>query len=239
MAVFVLNSALVGFFVNSSLNIIKQHWNHYNDTVVDIEVSLTEMESALGFGGMIHHFKNYVLRKDSKYISRGNESFDTFLTSFKKIYNSPDMSNEDKAQLDIIKSTMTEYRQALITAEKMYSQGKSISETDSIVKINDGPAIAAFEWFKERLEKKKEIFHDELSQNITRTMIQTLIDLGISLILVLSFAFWILSSITKPLFLIEQITDTVAKGDLSKSISMKNKDEIGAKPIILTQLSTA
>lgn len=228
MVVFIINSAIVGFFINSNLKIIKKHWDHYNNSVVNTEEYLTEMESVLGYGGMIHHFKNYILRKDSKYINRGNESFDNFIIAFDNISNSPDMSNEDKTHLNIIKSTITEYKQALLTAEGLYSRGKTISETDSIIKIDDEAAIAAFEWVKDSLEKKKIRFQNELSRRITKAIVQTVIILSVSLIVFLTFFVWILSSITKPLLIIAQITDTVAKGDLSKKISLKNKDEIGA-----------
>jgi methyl-accepting chemotaxis protein len=228
IAIFVLNSIVVGLFVNTNLRTIESHWNNYILSVVDVEVNLTEMESVLGYGGMIHHFKNYVLRKNSEYIIKGNESYDDFIIAFDKIYNSSQMSNDDKAQLDTIKDTITEYKQALVTAEGLFSQGKTISETDSIIKIDDGPAIAAFEWFKESLANKKNVYQEELSQRIRGALIQTVIILAVSLLLVLTFSFWILSSITRPLILIERITDTVAKGDLSKKISLKNHDEIGA-----------
>lgn len=228
MSLFVANSIIVGVVVGSDLDVIKNHWNHYNDSVVDPEVYLSEIESALGYGGMIHHFKNYVLRKDSKYLTEGNESFEQFNNAFDQIYKVSDLTDEEKSQLDVIKNTMTDYKTALVSAEKLYSQGSTVSVADSIIKIDDGPAIAAFEWFKDSLEKKKVIFHNELTVTISKAISQTVIILVISVTMFLMFSIWILSSITKPLTLISTITDTVAMGDLSKSISMKNNNEIGS-----------
>jgi methyl-accepting chemotaxis protein len=228
MVVFVSNSMIVGFIVYSNLVNIKKHWINYNNSVIEAEVSLTQLESVLGYGGMIHHFKNYILRKDSVYIEKGNESYNEFIAALDNVYKLSEFRNENWSQLDIIKATMTKYKKALLTAQNWYSQGKTIEETDSIIQIEDEPAIIAFRWIKERLLEKKVLFQDELSQLILKAIYHTLITLIISLLLVLSFSFWILSSITKPLILITQITKNVANGDLSQSISIKNKDEIGS-----------
>ncbi|QEN08261.1 methyl-accepting chemotaxis protein [Oceanispirochaeta crateris] len=228
MAVFITNSLIIGILVNSYLGIINRHWNHYNAAVVDTEVYFAQLESALGYGGMIHHFKNYILRQDAEYIEKGNISFESFNLSLDKIYSSPELTSEEKTHLEIIKNTMTEYRNALLSAKNLYDQGKTVSETDSIILIDDAPALAAFTWFKENIKQNKEFFHDELSITINKAIYQTVIILIITMIFFLIFAFWILSSITKPLLSIQQITDTVAKGNLSKKIDMNKKNEIGS-----------
>jgi methyl-accepting chemotaxis protein len=223
-----MNSIIIGIMVNSHLGVINRHWNHYNAAVVDTEVYFAQLESALGYGGMIHHFKNYILKQDPEFVELGDASFDRFNLSIEKIYTAPELTSEEKAQLDIIKSTMTEYKDALHLAENLFEQGKTIDEVDSILTIDDAQAFTAFQWFKENIEQNKKIFHDELSLTIKNAIHLTLIVLAITMTFFLVFAFWILSSITKPLLSIQKITNTVAKGDLSQNIAMNKKNEIGS-----------
>ncbi|MCP4218883.1 MAG: hypothetical protein GY765_29895, partial [bacterium] len=65
---------VIGFFIYTNLNDVNAIWNRYKGDVVLRETYLMEMKSEFGYGGFIHNFKNYVLRKDKKYVTRFEEN---------------------------------------------------------------------------------------------------------------------------------------------------------------------
>ncbi|MDC7238787.1 MAG: HAMP domain-containing methyl-accepting chemotaxis protein [Spirochaetales bacterium] len=228
MIFFTANCLLFGMFLNAKLKNINNLWNYYNNAVVDAEVLFTELESLLGFGGMIHHFKNYILRQDEKYIEDGERSYTAFINAYDNLYTNHDLKDDEKKSLETIKKTITEYRIALDNARESFSAGLGIAEADALIMIDDGPAIEAFKWFKKSMENKKNLHYDGLTSTIKQMILQALGVLILFLIIFSLFSFWILSSITKPLLLIEKVTDSVSRGDLTKNIGLDQMNEIGS-----------
>jgi len=72
----VLSFTLYGLYLAKKVNNMQQQWLEYNQQFTQISISLQELHDALGYGGLIHDFKNYVLRLNPKYEQRTQASFD-------------------------------------------------------------------------------------------------------------------------------------------------------------------
>ncbi|MBT7158362.1 MAG: hypothetical protein HN898_10875, partial [Rhodospirillaceae bacterium] len=65
-AVFVVSAALIrGKVADSQI-----YWSHYQDISSPKDRALNSLVSNLGYGGMIHQFKNYVLRQDAPRVAK-------------------------------------------------------------------------------------------------------------------------------------------------------------------------
>ncbi|CAN0603226.1 unnamed protein product, partial [Ectocarpus sp. 12 AP-2014] len=102
---------------------------------------LGETQRILGFGGMIHNFKNYVLRGDDKYhvatvisITRAEENLALLRSRF--------ASATQMAAIDDIADVLTTYRDNLEIARRE-RKGLSAESVDGLVRINDAPALEA------------------------------------------------------------------------------------------------
>ncbi len=109
---------------------------------------LNALQSLIGFGGMIHHFKDYVLRGEKDYLDR----FHAALFESGKIIHwyqsSPGLSMEERLALAVVTAAFEEYRGAIITVEELYRRGLPVTEIDRSVRVNDAPALAAFDFLR-------------------------------------------------------------------------------------------
>ncbi|SMX27626.1 Methyl-accepting chemotaxis protein III [Pelagimonas phthalicica] len=104
------------------------------------ERAQNELVQALGYGGMIHQFKNYVLRGDEKYYHAAGQNAGAAMAALEQLKN---LNPEKAEELDAVGQTIQSYVAALETVENQYGAGKSAAETDSVVKIDDSPALNA------------------------------------------------------------------------------------------------
>lgn len=98
-----------------------------------------EIVSELGYLGLIHHFKNYVLRGREYYHQeslKGYERLKYNLAKYKEIIG-------DNENINIIDKTIDAYKDNLKVIHEQYKKGKSSREIDKLVKIDDGPASEA------------------------------------------------------------------------------------------------
>jgi len=104
---------------------------------------ISHMKEIVGYGGLIHNFKNYVLRGKEKYQKRVNKQYHQLMNLIKE-YKSYGITNKESEELDKIESVFTKYFNGLPKVVEAYNKGIDIKHLDKIVKVNDTPAIKAF-----------------------------------------------------------------------------------------------
>lgn len=103
-------------------------------------VLVGDIRAALGYGGMIHQFKNYTLRQDAPRLKKVHHAMDEARELLKKYHESGTNQKEEKALADI-NTVITAYDKGLVKAKNLVSAGKTPEEIDSAIKISDGPAL--------------------------------------------------------------------------------------------------
>ena len=116
---------------------------------------ISDMKELLGYGGMIHNFKNYVLRGNEKYAKRIINQYDELIILIKKYESIGKVSSEEKELLNNIKTVFTKYRNGVTLVTDAINNNVPIKELDKVVKVSDGPAIKALSELSE-----KSFFHD-------------------------------------------------------------------------------
>ena len=121
--------------------------------------ALITLRSELGYGGMIHHFKNYILRQRKSDADKVISSIGSATLALEKYTYLQLTSSETKA-LQNVKNTITAYSNALDKVFRLIEENKTAEQIDNIVRINDKPSLASFK----KLENEIPIF---TSENIT------------------------------------------------------------------------
>lgn len=107
---------------------------------------ISRLQTYIGYNGLIHQFKNYVLRGDEQY-------FQTFQAYYKEALNI--LGKLEKAQyadqhyhmhLKAIRAVLEEYASKIPTVTQMHKDKATIAAIDRIVKIDDIPAIGALQY---------------------------------------------------------------------------------------------
>jgi methyl-accepting chemotaxis protein len=105
---------------------------------------LQDVKSHFGYGGAIHDFKNYLIRNQEKYHVLADDHFKNILSSVEYYRAIPDLSNLEKEALDNISTVTQNYQKQLAIVVLMHKEGASVKKIDQIVKVDDSPAIKAF-----------------------------------------------------------------------------------------------
>ena len=123
------------------VDIDRQLTDYENKTSAKIS-ALAQIKDHFGYGGFIHNFKNYVLRKDSVLVEPlKNDLHETY----QSITNFP--VDEDKVETDAvsaIKKVVDQYATKFELAQKMVAENKPANVIDKKVRVDDRPAIEAF-----------------------------------------------------------------------------------------------
>lgn len=119
-----------------------QVWTTFETGAAQKSEHILELEQALGYGGMIHHFKNYVLRKDQDRITKINASARDAKFAI-TAYRALGVDEHERAALLEIDSVVDAYLRGIEVAKKMAGEGRTSNEIDKVVKVDDSPALIA------------------------------------------------------------------------------------------------
>ncbi len=113
---------------------------------------INDLLSSLGFKGMIHNFKNYLIRGNEEILQSVKNDYEKALNIMDKYIQLNQFNDVDKEKILIIKNTIKAYMEMLSTVVKMKNNNKYIPEIDAAVKIDDTPAIDAINYLSENID---------------------------------------------------------------------------------------
>ncbi len=189
---------------------------------------VSKMKEAVGYGGFIHNFKNYVIRGKEKYATRCKNNYKELLKLIGDYKSLTNVTAEEKKLLDSIKNTFADYMSALPKVIEAHSEGSSVEELDKLVKVNDAPAIKAFDrlsnnffanssaahWFEtitkkiNLLKKVDDYLANELAVSIEKKLNQ--VNTNLMFYSILDFALFLLTVIIA-LIIIKDIRNSLSK----------------------------
>ena len=214
---------------------------------------LVQLRRALGYGGMLHQFKNYVLRHQPRYRTAAEKNGGEALLALARLRNNFPDAALDERELQTVSDTIQAYLDALARVDTLRAQGASIEAIDGAVKIDDQPALNALnalsQWTPPIDAAYWALLTEELASEMLRIQGQLQVDLealttdtlnqarrnlamligGAALVLLLTGLFT--ASVYRRLsggiqhFLV-QIRAAVASGDTSVTLQSDGQDEL-------------
>jgi HAMP domain-containing protein len=201
---------------------------------------LGEFHRAMGFGGMIHQFKNFLLRQDSKRAKKVKKAIADIQVAIDK-YRSFSLVPAENLALNSLMEVVDKYRNNLDLAIKMAAQHKAPEEIDLRVKIDDKPALSALHIlhaeYSNAIEKSKRSTTSHL-QNSTLLSRNIFLGSGIGLaLLMLLISYVLFSHVLGPINKISSTLDQFIEGDLDiKFYGTERKDELGYMATVIDKL---
>ncbi len=107
------------------------------------EEKLYNLEHELGYAGIIHHFKNYILRGEKQYIAKFNNSFalaSKNISAFKQLNN---LTQQELESVQILEQTISNYKEKLLLAQQLKGAGLAIQQIDVKVRLDATAATFA------------------------------------------------------------------------------------------------
>jgi PAS domain S-box-containing protein len=121
---------------------IAESWADYAEDPEKKGVWISSLRGYLGYGGIIHNFKNYVIRKDESYRMRMMDQLTQFDAVMESYLAEPLPENERRA-LETIRQTIEEYRAKVDIADRAVAGNWPAERTDRLVRVDDTEAILA------------------------------------------------------------------------------------------------
>jgi len=132
------------YLMLQNLSLINQSWKLYQTDLSQksrLEVSL---RTAIGYGGMVHNYKNYLLRGNEKYLRQAESQYGA-ATAFIEQYNALTLSPSEEVAINDISQVLAQYKTRLSTIESMIEEKATVLEIHQNAQLNDQPAIRGFE----------------------------------------------------------------------------------------------
>ncbi|MEQ8806079.1 MAG: histidine kinase dimerization/phospho-acceptor domain-containing protein, partial [Rhodospirillales bacterium] len=145
-----------GYTVVDKFRSVNESWNTFNERATATNQLLLKLQEEIGYGGFIHNFKNYILRRDSAAgfqtandVARIEETLDIL----RSVLRDP----EEKKALGRIDQVFRNYFDNFKMAEQLVQSGHKPTYIDALVKVDDRPAITAFKDLAEIARNRSEI----------------------------------------------------------------------------------
>lgn len=162
-----LNVLLIVYLViqASAINRLESIMLEQAPTTFAMTQKLADIERTIGYVGFIHHFKNYIIRRDEKYYELALASHQKAIekiNEFEKLTDKDDLILE----IDQLKETLVEYHTNLVKS-KQISSDLSISNIDDLVKVDDTQADIALHSLQSYLLPRFEQIYSETTNELS------------------------------------------------------------------------
>tara|TARA_R110002049_G_scaffold52463_2_gene146880 strand:- start:7688 stop:9934 length:2247 start_codon:yes stop_codon:yes gene_type:complete len=158
--VFVTSVITLGVLVFSSISVIQQEqalqkeWHDIKMKQEPIRNALYLLVYHVGYGGFIHDFKNYVLRREQVYLDHVRMDIGMIEEQHSKLKALLKDDPELQLHLDNVNSTLNEYFRKIDAAAIAVSKGATVQQLDQLVKVDDRVAMKALESLKYYIDSK-------------------------------------------------------------------------------------
>ncbi len=224
--VLMIGLGCAGFVIHGQIDQLHQNWLAYEQQTAKKKSLVSQLKSNFGYGGAIHLFKNYVLRGQEKYVGKFESAHGDARKAIAD-YLALEVTEGERAQLRAIGSTFDLYARNLPVAVRGWQEGRTPREIDAVVKIDDGPALAAFASLEATLQESLEIRSSVVRNDISALKLSILVLLAVEIcclpILLLLFGRRVLRPVKKTAEVIQEWQ----RGQLELRLELRRQDEIG------------
>ena len=134
--------SVLGYHNISALDETKREWRQYIESTEEKSLIIEGIYDNLGYGGLIHNFKNYVLRKEGELVGKIERNFANFDEDISR-YRSLGPTQKELEALAALEGVINNYRKNFEVAKRAAVEGLPAEETDARVRVDDSLAIMA------------------------------------------------------------------------------------------------
>ncbi|WP_421878203.1 sensor histidine kinase [Pacificispira sp.] len=143
MAFLLLTVAAGGFafLIGEHFHRIERDWTVLGQMPTEKGLLLSRLHDKIGFGGLVHNFKNYVIRGDERYRDMALADFNA-ATSILNQYESLGVNQDERIALKAIRDTIDKYRTNIDVVDALVEANTLVRQIDQAVRVNDTAMIS-------------------------------------------------------------------------------------------------
>ncbi|WP_350333635.1 hybrid sensor histidine kinase/response regulator [Coralliovum pocilloporae] len=155
-------SVFLGSETSRRFNDMKTSWIGYADEAGRKSVWISDIRGHFGYGGMIHNFKNYVLRQDPAYRSTMKRDFANLYRTI-DAYASSNPTERERVALFAIRDVARVYERQIDRIDSGISRQLDAEAIDAHVRVDDTEALAA-------LKELELIWQEQNASHVSRVV---------------------------------------------------------------------
>ncbi len=223
--------AAVAYVTLTQVERVEATWQRLDRHTAAKADILNNLRDALGYGGAVHQFRTFVLRKDRTRLVEAHEKLfqvSAALTS----YSALGLSKREREALGDIAATVAGYESALAVAERMARAGAAAQEIDEAIKVDHAAALRAMAALDAELLASRRANARSLDRSLAAVR-QALRDGAVSAavliaILLASFLWFLRCRIIGPLSEPGRAVEASAGGHAGEAPAIDERHELGA-----------
>ncbi len=138
-----ISVTIIGELASKNILEAQESWMDYTDHAIKISSHLNALQRAIGYGGFIHTFKNWILRRHPQYVDLLNSQLDDIKAELSGYRSISHLSHQERKALDDIESVVNEYAKKFAFTLLPENRKLAADELDLLVKIDDSIAISS------------------------------------------------------------------------------------------------
>lgn len=208
-----------------------QTWRAYEDGPSQKIGYLNDLYDAVGFGGTVHHFKNYFLDDNKVNVVRFNGKLRQAIVALDG-YRSVGINNVERSALEDIASVLQTYGEATAQIEHLHGQQTPLREIFTKVDLDDGPALAGIKTLKAEIAKATAQAAGDVNTSVSDVSVfvnTVTIVVTVVLVFLVGALFWFTrNQLGRPLHAMTGAMQSLADGNLETDVPATDRaDEIG------------
>ena len=202
---------------------------HRSDTLFRVDVAQQEISltAQVDLGRAVRACKNYLIRKDDKYVKEFEALTAKIRDGLKAYENLSGTKKEKLEEVGKAEAALAAYSSSMTEMIALRRSGKDIAAVDKAFLGKDAPVVESLEWMVEQAtSSREEAFSGISSEN--RTIGWVLVAgalVGIALVWGLSIV--AIRKIHKSILDVHGVADKASTGDLSQYVPVTSNDEVG------------
>lgn len=161
----ILASAFLSHQTTQKIEAMGQDWSLYQQTNAQKVLILGQIKTVIGFEGVIHHFKNYILRGHRQQALAAHHKLLELriaVTAFRNL----GLSAKELSALNQLEGVIEKYKMRLVKAEQLKQAGLSPQSIDQLVRVDHQPASQAINILEEHLYNTQKSNYQHLRDSI-------------------------------------------------------------------------
>ena len=192
---------------------------------------VANLRAGMGYGGMIHEFKNLVLRSDLPRIEKVQSHIrhiEDSIAAYRRLV----LCTAEKIALDDIETTVLAYKSNLELIRDMILAEASIADIDKAVKINDAASLRGLKTLDKEIALQVDALARDVGENLTfLATVVPLINWSVLVVIVIAMgtSVWFFQLyVIQPISTVTSLMNLVATDETRISIQgMERQNEIG------------
>ncbi|MGA1858268.1 HAMP domain-containing methyl-accepting chemotaxis protein [Azospirillum sp. 11R-A] len=212
---------------------VDERWNAYDLGAAAKADALSDLRGALGFGGVIHRFGDYLLTGDPARAADVRQSLKSAAANLEVYRYAGELSVAEEKALDSIAAAMAQMDSKLTEAEAAVAAHTPLDRLARTAALDTAPAVAAMRTLNGELTRARAALGEANRQGIAGLTGTVLTGGSVALVLLVAIAglfLWFTHHrIVRPLARLAAHMQRLAGGDLDGAVPLVGRrDEIGA-----------